>query len=129
MSTAGILISFIGGLLGGLVIVLPLIFREDVAPTEDTLIQAQREYLLVYYEQVLRTMRDLDEDYDTGKLAEAMYLESREQWIQSGTQILQALDELPTPQVNTATKLGTNEINQRIEAEIQRYLTAKAGNL
>ena len=61
-------------------------------PSDDPLLEKQRERLLIYYERVLRNIRDLDEDHALGKIDEDEYTREREEWAQRGVQVLQALD-------------------------------------
>lgn len=92
MSTAGLLVAFILVLIVLAAIVLPLILRAD--GTENALVEKQRERLQVYYDRVVRNMRDLDEDFALGKMHEAAYQVERELWASRGVQVLRALDGL-----------------------------------
>lgn len=105
-------------------IVMPLIGREE-SKGGDTLLDKQRERLLVYYERVLRNIRDLDEDHALGKIDEAEYASEREEWAQRGAQVLEALDTLGGGAVIAATpaedKAVDGAIDDAIEAAIKRY--------
>ncbi len=106
-------------------IVLPFQQREARASSTDPLLEKQRERLLVYYERVLRNVRDLDEDHALGKLNEDEYLSEREDWTQRGVQVLQALDTLAERELIAPTAPADREvdhaIDDAIEAAIQRY--------
>lgn len=128
MSTSGIIFAAVAGVISVLWILAPLFMKSAQAAGETIMMQKQRERLLVYYDQVLRTIQDLDEDFNMGKLTEDTYAESREQHVQRGIQILQALDEMPEIQVAPQVQLSDEELDARIEAEIASYLTAKTGN-
>ncbi len=124
MSIQGLLFALLLALFLLAWIVMPL-FQRDTPPQEDPLLDKQRERLLVYYERVLRNIRDLDEDHALGKMDEAEYTREREEWSQRGVQVLQALDTLkereviaPTPADNTAVD---HAIDDAIEAAIRRY--------
>jgi hypothetical protein len=65
--------------------------RSKTRATQTTDLQHDR--LLGLYERVLTTIRDLDEDYSTGKMPEESYRQEREIWSQRGVEVLQALDE------------------------------------
>lgn len=95
MSIEGLILSFIIGLLTVAWIVSPFLGRRAEGYTADeAALQKQRERLLVYYERVLTNIRDLDEDYSTGKMQAADYETEREEWVQRGVQVLKSLDEL-----------------------------------
>jgi hypothetical protein len=70
----------------------PLIGGKKKGSVGDPLAEKQRERLLVYYERVLRNIRDLDEDYALGKIASEEYQQERETWAARGVQVLKALD-------------------------------------
>ncbi len=95
MSIEGLIVSFVFVVVTAVLVALPLLRRGGSAHTdEDTLIQKQRERLLVYYERVLANLRDLDEDHSTGKMQTADYESEREDWVQRGIQVLKALEQL-----------------------------------
>lgn len=125
MSIEGLILSLVI-VLGGLAwVVFPLFSRAAYLPTEAVLMQKQREHLLMHYEQVLRSLRDLDEDYSTGKVHPQIYESSREDWVQRGTEILKALDEMPQPHFNDSDEMNNQELDDAIEAEIAKYLKLK----
>lgn len=105
-------------------VILPLLAHRSTA-TVDPLIDKQRERLLVYYERVLRNIRDLDEDHALGKLDNANYARDRELWAQRGAQVLQALDTLKDRAVIAPTIVEDaavdRAIDAAIEAAIRRY--------
>lgn len=109
-------------------IVMPLL-RREAKSDDDPLLVKQRERLLVYYERVLRNIRDLDEDHTLGKLDEAQYAAEREEWAQRGAQVLQALDTIAdrtmiavTPAEDAAVDRA---IDDSIEAAVRRYRQRK----
>ncbi|MFN8449820.1 MAG: hypothetical protein U0521_14860 [Anaerolineae bacterium] len=109
-------------------IVMPLL-RREAKSDDDPLLVKQRERLLVYYERVLRNIRDLDEDHTLGKLDEAQYATEREEWAQRGAQVLQALDTIAdrtmiavTPAEDAAVDRA---IDDSIEAAVKRYRQRK----
>lgn len=78
-----------------LVIVLaPLLRRNEQIVIEDRFVSKQRERALAYYERVLTNVRDLDEDFATDKIDEADYQAERELWLGRGVALLKLLDEL-----------------------------------
>jgi len=125
MSIEGIvfaLLLFVGVVL---MIALPLFNRQTEAV--DPLMDKQRERLQLYYERVLRNLRDLDEDHALGKIEEAAYQVERELLVERGVQVLKALDSLPdrsqtmiapTPAEDAAVDRA---IDAAIEAAIKQY--------
>ncbi|MBI5668817.1 MAG: hypothetical protein HZC41_12495 [Chloroflexi bacterium] len=94
MSIEGLIVSLVIVLATVLWIVSPFWQRQVGSAASDAIIQKQHERLLVYYERVLTNIRDLDEDYSTGKMQAGDYETEREEWVQRGVQVLKALDEL-----------------------------------
>lgn len=95
MSIEGLILSLVIGLVTVVWIVSPFLQRRTQGYTADeAALHKQRERLLVYYERVLTNIRDLDEDYSTGKMQAADYETEREEWAQRGLQVLKAMDEL-----------------------------------
>ena len=88
----------------------------------DVLAQKRHERLLVYYERVLTNLRDLDEDFATGKIAEPEYQDEREIWAQRGIQVLRALDTVEGQPLTAADDEGIDrEIDSEIEAAVAAY--------
>jgi hypothetical protein len=90
----------------------------------DALAQKRRERLLVYYERVLTNLRDLDEDFATGKIAEPEYHDERETWVQRGIQVLRAMDALEAegqPPAAADDEAIDREIDSAIEAAVAAY--------
>ena len=85
-------------------------------------LQLQRERVFSYYERVLTNIRDLDEDFQTGKLAEAEYREEREVWVNRGIRLLRVADSLDRePGLGEA---DAEAIDRAIEAAVR---AARAG--
>lgn len=94
MSIEGLIVSLVIVLATVLWIASPFWQRQVGVTASDAVILKQRERLLMYYERVLTNIRDLDEDYSTGKMQAGDYETEREEWVQRGVQVLKALDEL-----------------------------------
>ncbi len=125
MSIPGLLFALLIALFVLIWIALPFLQRPAPAAEVDPLLEKQRERLLVYYERVLRNIRDLDEDHALDKLSEADYAREREDWAQRGVQVLQALDtlaerDLIAPTVPEDTQVD-HAIDDAIETAIRRY--------
>jgi hypothetical protein len=124
MSIEGIIVSLVILLLTTAAIVLPLWRGRGQAAAEGALLQKQRERLLVYYERVLTNIRDLDEDFTTGKIAPETYHEERETWIQRGTQVLRALDDLHSHSIIQGAVKDTAAADEAIDAAIEESIRA-----
>lgn len=122
------------GLIGAIVLVgltiawvgAPLLRGNARHATADHARQKRRERLLVVYERVITNIRDLDEDFATGKLAEGEYRADRETAVQRGIEVLKALDTLDgqpaavvRPYVDDETL--DREIDEAIEAAVAAH--------
>jgi hypothetical protein len=120
MSPQGLLIVAIVVLLVGIWVMLPLRRREK--PSTDDTSEKQLDRLSMFYERILTNIRDLDEDYSTGKMNDADYQTEREDWVQRGVQVLKALDQLGARQPVNGERAGSaEEIDDAIEAAIASY--------
>jgi len=117
MSTAGWFIALVLVAVVMLLITAPLFGRRAVK-RDDTL---QRDQLVVVYERVLNNLRDLDEDFSTGKIQRSDYEQEREMWIQRGVQVLKALDVF-IPETTAPTNIDEDAgIDAEIEARIAAH--------
>lgn len=91
----------------------------------DSTEQKQRDELLTNYERVLATIRDLDEDHQTGKLAEATYQRERQYWTERGITLLQQLETAIDTQPTALTQ-PTDEMDDAIERAIAEYREVRA---
>jgi hypothetical protein len=89
------------------------------APAADPLIDKQRERLQLYYERVVRNLRDLDEDHALGKIEDAAYADERAVWVERGVQVLKALDTLPERAVIAETPAEDAAVDRAIDAAIE----------
>ncbi len=127
MSTSGLIFALLLAAFVLMWIVVPLLQRESKtgSAAEDLLVEKQRERLLIYYERVLRNIRDLDEDHALGKIDDADHQHEREEWAQRGAQVLQALDTLPAREVIAPSAADDSAvdsaIDDAIEAAVRRY--------
>lgn len=124
MSLEGLLLALI--ITAALVvwIVRPLLKAETAQSIVTNASIHQHERLSLYYERVLRNIHDLDEDFATGKLNAEEYQTDRETWVQRGTAVLRALDELDstplTSDLSDDAALDA-EIEAKIEARVRSY--------
>jgi hypothetical protein len=119
----------IEGLLVGLVVLAlalgwitaPLTRREKSGGDET--LQKQRERLTLIYDRVLTNIRDLDEDYSTGKMGTDDYQTEREIWVGRGVQVLKTLDRLNSGEVTTVPT-GEQAVDRDIDDEIEAAISA-----
>lgn len=118
MSIEGLVVAVFITLLVLLLVALPFLSRRQ-PKTADTLEGKQRERLLVYYERVLRNIRDLDEDHALGKIADGEYQRERELWAARGVQVLKALDTLSDQPMIAPTAADDSAIDLAIDDAIE----------
>lgn len=104
-------------------VIAPFRAKSTVSP-EAMAFQRQRDALLVYYEQVTSSLRDLKEDSVSGKISPEEYQAEYDKWMQRGVQILQVLETLDRDNqpLMTANKAPVEDMDQAIEDAVQRYL-------
>lgn len=135
MSIEGLIGSGLIVLVSLFVIVLPFIWHGSETDEEVLAARKYRDELLSQYHLVLETVRDMDADYQMGKMPEDDYSYERVQWVERGVVLLQALDSLSGADAVTARERAAiqgvrddAQINDEIEAAVARYLkTAEAG--
>lgn len=102
-------------------------WRSNRISTTQMAYQRQRDTLLVYYQQVTASLRDLDDDVQAGRMTESDYAADRERWMQRGIQILRALDELDRSNPGlAATSAPTDAVEDHIEDAVRRYIKEQA---
>ncbi|MFN8376236.1 MAG: hypothetical protein U0694_29610 [Anaerolineae bacterium] len=84
-------------------------------------IPRQREQLSELYEQALRNILDLDDDYATGKTSGIDYQRERERWTQRAISLLKALDSLDAQSIMAPETPEDAEVDDAIEAAIAAY--------
>lgn len=143
MSIEGLIVAL--GMLALCLLYLALPFlrlRRSSGMVEQINQQKQREVLLNAYERVLSTIRDLDDDFNTGKLAEDVYQTERAQWSERGVALLQALEQADTSKTVKAKAAGKSAngkaaptdapadkaLDDAVEQAIANYIKAKSGS-
>ncbi|MGJ3240226.1 MAG: hypothetical protein ACFE0Q_16075 [Anaerolineae bacterium] len=120
MSLPGLLLASLMIVLVLGVTIYPLLQREQRSGSSFR--HKQRERALAYYERVLRNLRDLDDDLDTGKIIQAEYELERERWMARGTELLQMLEQLDQAH-NINDDLSASATDADIDAKIEQMLT------
>lgn len=98
---------------------------------EPAAMQYERDDLLTTYERVLATIRDLDEDYRTGKMTQESYQQERSHWTEQGIMLLQKLEpdlddkEADLPAVEEVPTRGFVDEDDPVEAAIRAYKQAQ----
>lgn len=117
MSLLGLLIGL--GLAVGLALALAWPFFAPHTQEDNGQLERQRQRAQAYYERVLANIRDLDEDYSTGKIEQAEYQAEREAWAARGVVVLGLLDDLGQRQAITDLGADAAHIDAAIEAAVQ----------
>ncbi len=127
MSILGLLISLVLTALAVLLVVYPLVRPSRERNSSQDSIQQQTDRVQAYYERVLTNIRDLDEDFATGKIRETDYQEEREVWVHRGIRLLRVQDQLDAQHslVDSASADAEN-IDRAIEATIRAYRDGEA---
>lgn len=123
MSLEGLVLSLSILVIVGLFVAAPLIGRRlNKAAAAQELIR-QRERLTLRYEALLMNLRDLEEDYSTGKIDTARYQADRETYLQRGVVILTELDGLggAAPLVGETSAEHDAAVDHDIEAAVAAY--------
>ncbi len=94
MSTEGTIAAVVMLVLGIAWLALPIVRRRFSASTEELARQKERDALTAVYERTLASLRDVEEDHLTGKLAQADYEAERTHWMDQGVAVLQALEKV-----------------------------------
>lgn len=104
----------------------PLLNRRRVRQRDPEVGHKQTERLQVHYDRLLGNLRDLDEDFATGKIRESDYHSEREALVVRGVQILMALDHHQATATGASAARSDSadvdaEIDQEIEAAVAAY--------
>lgn len=76
----------------GLWIAAPILNRNLRKLSTGMVVERGRDRLLSHYERLLNNIRDLDEDFATGKITEADHEFEREKLVQQGIAVLKEID-------------------------------------
>lgn len=104
MSTEGVIAAVVMVIIGIVWLAFPLLRRNSSRTVQEVAIQKGRAELLTSYERTLASIRDLDDDYMTGKLAQADYEVERGQSAEQGVALLQELEKYGVKKPSKASK-------------------------
>lgn len=115
MSLEGTIAAVIMLIIGAAWLVLPILRRRYAASTAELARQKERDALLTTYERTLASLRDVDEDHLTGKLAQEDYEAERAYWTEQGVAVLEALEKAggkaPQPKAPRSPKAAKRQRN------------------
>ena len=125
MSIAGLVFFLVAVVITGALVITPLLRRGRQQTAEEVHIQKQRERLLVYYERVLTNLRDLDEDYATGKMSDHTYALERGEWEQRGIQVLKTIDSLQDESIIPSGIQDEAAVDEAIDTAIEDAIASR----
>jgi hypothetical protein len=106
MSTGGIFLLLAFLVMVAVFVIWPLIIKRETAHRTKP---SQLEQLHAEHEAVLIAIRDLDFDYQTGKLLQQDYTTQRELLIQRGVELLKQIDALESDTIEKAVQVRRNK--------------------
>lgn len=121
MSLEGLIIGLTVLAITVLWIAAPLLTQRRTLPQH----ASEREALLTRYEQLLTSIRDLDEDSAMGKIRPEAYSEERESLVQQGIALLKAIDATGEP----GTRAEDEQIDQQLDRQIEKAIAAQRRKL
>lgn len=124
MSIPGLLIALLLSLIALAIVARPLLGAARVRHSAGSGLRRESERVQTYYERVLTNIRDLDEDFATGKISEDDYRAEREVWAQRGIQLLRVRDQLERPGDPLAAGADAERIDRAIEEAVAAYRAA-----
>ena len=119
MSVPGLLIALVLSLIALALVARPLLRPARPERAAESSRRHQRDRVETYYERALTNIRDLDEDFATGKINESDYEAEREVWVLRGIRLLRVQDQLErdeNPDSDDAAR-----IDRAIEAAVAAY--------
>jgi hypothetical protein len=131
MTPAGLIVSLVLLAIAVIGVALPFLQqrRNQNRELATALSQIKRDELLTDYERVLATIRDLDEDHQTGKLAPDTYQRERAYWTEQGILLLQKLEpdaEALSTESEVDNAGDSDALDDAVERAIAEYRRAQA---
>ncbi len=117
MSLEGTIAAIIMLMVGVAWLALPILRRRYFPGVEQMAREKERDTLLTTYERTLASLRDVDEDHLTGKLADPDYEAERAYWTEQGAGVLQALEKLGVAKPTKHRKFEPQPISADAEAD------------
>lgn len=120
-STGSLLLALALLVAVGLFVVRPLLFAP---PSPAQVARSKREQLEAEKEQILAQIRALDFDFETGKMPEVEYRQSRERLLGEAAALLQQIDSLAPAGAAAPVETGADEIEAAIAARRRQRAAA-----
>lgn len=125
MSIPGLLIALLLSLIALAMVARPLLLPARQRRSAGSSLRLESERVKTYYERVLTNIRDLDEDFATGKIGEDDYRAEREVWAQRGIRLLRVRDQLEREGSALASGEDAERIDRAIEEAVAAYRAAE----
>ena len=125
MSIPGLLIALLLSLIALAIVARPLLRPSRPRQSAGSSLRRESERVQTYYERVLTNIRDLDEDFATGKINEDDYRAEREVWAQRGIRLLRVQDQLKREASSPAAGADEERIDRAIEEAVAAYRAAQ----
>ncbi len=125
MSIPGLLIALLISLVALAAVARPLLRPARMRRSAGSSLRLESKRVKTYYERVLTNIRDLDEDFATGKIGEDDYREEREVWALRGIRLLRAQDQLERELSTLAAGEDAESIDRAIEEAVASYRAAQ----
>lgn len=123
MSIEGIVASAIIFVIGVMWLVYP--FRQQALSHSLLMKQQDRQSLLNAYERLLARLRDLDEDYNLGKMPQADYQQERAQLTEKGAALLAKIEQsLGNIQPEKSTTQSSSDADAVLDAAIESAIAS-----
>ena len=120
MSVPGLAFALLLSLLAAAIVARPLLRPARPGRAAENSLRLESDRVETYYERVLNNIRDLDEDYATGKLSDDDYRGERELWAQRGMRLLRVKDQLARER-RPLTDGDGERIDRAIEEAVAAY--------
>ena len=121
MSLPGLFVALILTVITAAVVAHPLLQSKRRERSPDESLHQQRDRVRTYYERVLTNIRDLDEDFATGKISEDDFKTERDVWAQRGIRLLRVQDQLDREQSLVDDAADAERIDRAIEEAVAAY--------
>lgn len=126
MSGGGLVIGIIIMLAGAAYLALPFLRANRASGSAEK--ERERLQLIAAYERALVTVRDLDEDFQVGKLAQATYESERARWTEHGVMLLELIEGSAAPKKQPKPRKATETVtadDDAVEQAIAAYVRAR----
>jgi hypothetical protein len=94
---------------------------------------SSRDVLMEQRDAIYLTIRDLDFEFETGKLSEDIYQSQRNMWVERGVEVLRAVDQLKQKFSDAgvsieAAGLSPTSVTNDVDAQIEAAIAARRRN-